>query len=409
MKQQGSSSLMHKCKPYVAMISLQFGYAGMNVITKVSLNHGMSHYVLVVYRHAFATLSIAPFALVLERKVRPRMSLWVLLQIFVLALLGPVIDQNFYYAGLKFTSPTFSCAMSNMLPAMTFVMAVIFRMEKVNLKKARCVAKVVGTLVTVAGAILMTLYKGRIVEMIWTKHMHLHGPHQGAAAAANKDWFRGSIFLIIATLAWASLFILQTATLKRYDAPLSLTTLICLVGTLQAIVVTLVMEHSTSVWRIGFDMNLLAAAYAAIVTSSIAYYVQGLVMQVRGPVFASAFSPLMMIIVAIMGSFILAENIYLGGIIGSVLIVAGLYSVLWGKHKENMEKEVEEMEIPVAIKGAAVDVNGRVMDIVELDDVQLEKAQANGKASEHEHAAASTVVAVTVPADKTRMHGEDEV
>lgn len=146
---------------------------------------------------------------------------------------------------------------------------------------------------------------------------------------------------------------MQAATLKRYDAPLSLTTLICFVGTLQAIVVTFVMERETSVWRIGFDMNLLAAAYAVsipkpcsapsavyhrstqqekkhvmtlnkeylrmyvtvqgIVTSSIAYYVQGLVIQSRGPVFASAFSPLMMIIVAIMGSFILAENIYLGG------------------------------------------------------------------------------------------------
>ncbi|XP_015692890.2 WAT1-related protein At5g07050-like [Oryza brachyantha] len=405
-KQQQGSSMMQKCKPYLAMISLQFGYAGMNVITKVSLNHGMSHYVLVVYRHAFATLSIAPFALVLERKVRPRMSFWVFLQIFVLALLGPVIDQNFYYAGLKFTSPTFSCAMSNMLPAMTFVMAVIFRMEKVNLKRARCVAKVVGTLVTVAGAMLMTLYKGRAVEMIWTKHMHLHGAHQvdaAAAAAADKDWLRGSIFLIIATLAWASLFILQAATLKRYDAPLSLTTLICFVGTLQAIVVTFVMEHRTSVWKIGFDMNLLAAAYAGIVTSSIAYYVQGLVMQSRGPVFASAFSPLMMIIVAIMGSFILAENIYLGGIIGSVLIVAGLYSVLWGKHKENVEKkEAEAMEIPVAING-----NGRIMDIVELDEVQLEKAQANGKAVVHDHAAAA-VVAVTVPAEEARMQGKDE-
>jgi hypothetical protein len=59
--------MFEKTKPYIAMISLQFGYAGMNVITKVSLNHGMSHYVLVVYRHAFATLSIAPFALILER------------------------------------------------------------------------------------------------------------------------------------------------------------------------------------------------------------------------------------------------------------------------------------------------------------------------------------------------------
>ena len=49
-----------------------------------------------------------------------------------------------------------------------------------------------------------------------------------------------------------------------------------------------------------------------IVTSSISYYVQGLVIKKRGPVFATAFSPLMMIIVAIMGSFILAEKIFLG-------------------------------------------------------------------------------------------------
>ena len=39
----------------------------------------------------------------------------------------PVIDQNFYYVGLKYTGPTFACAMSNILPAMTFVMAFIFR------------------------------------------------------------------------------------------------------------------------------------------------------------------------------------------------------------------------------------------------------------------------------------------
>ncbi|URE09504.1 auxin-induced protein, partial [Musa troglodytarum] len=163
----------------------------MNIITKVSLDHGMSHYVLVVCRHAFATPSIAPFALILER---------------------PVIDQNFYYAGLKFTTPTFSCAMSNMLPAMTFVLAVLCRMEKDDLKKVRCQAKVGGTLVTLAGA-LMTLYKGPLMEMVWTKHIHgrclqaIVPPV--AAASTDKDWFKGCIFLVSATLAWASLFILQ--------------------------------------------------------------------------------------------------------------------------------------------------------------------------------------------------------
>uniref|UniRef100_A0A452ZEK5 WAT1-related protein n=1 Tax=Aegilops tauschii subsp. strangulata TaxID=200361 RepID=A0A452ZEK5_AEGTS len=331
---------MDKAKPYIAMISLQFGYAGMNVLTKVSLNGGMSHYVLVVYRHAFATLAIAPFALFIERKVRPKMTWSIFFQIFVLALLGPVIDQNFYYVGLKYTGPTFACAMSNILPAMTFVMAVIFRMEKIELKKVRCQAKIFGTVVTVAGAMLMTLYKGPLMHLPWTNgHAQPSGGEAPGAAGVDptaREWFLGSLFIIIATLAWASLFILQTHTIKKYTAQLSLTTLICFIGTIQAIAVTFIMERRVS----------------GIVTSSIAYYVQGLVIQKTGPVFASAFSPLMMIIVAVMGSFILSEKIYLGAVLGAVVIVVGLYAVLWGKHKETQEQEADaKAALPVASKG----------------------------------------------------------
>ncbi|XXG53003.1 hypothetical protein AAC387_Pa03g1184 [Persea americana] len=404
MESQGCcSNFFRRSKPYMAMISLQFGYAGMNIITKVSLNRGMSHYVLVVYRHAFATVAIAPFALILERKVRPKITFPIFMQIFALALLGPVIDQNFYYAGLKFTSPTFSCAMSNMLPAMTFVMAVLFRMEKVNIKKVRCQAKVVGTIVTVAGAMLMTLYKGPIVEMVWSTYIH---PRQSyvtnTTETSDKDWFKGSIFLIIATLAWASLFILQAITMRKYSAQLSLTALICFVGTLQSIAVTFVMEHSSHVWAIGWDMNLLAAAYAGIVSSCIAYYVQGLVMQKRGPVFVTAFSPLMMIIVAIMGSLILAEKIYFGGVLGAILIVAGLYSVLWGKYKEHKEKQALEA-IPEAVKGG-VEEHPHVIDDIESTDIELEKAKANNKLCSSIDAATVTI-AVPIPEPPMKANG----
>ncbi|CAI8585223.1 unnamed protein product [Vicia faba] len=101
------------------------------------------------------------------------------------------------------------------------------------------------------------------------------------------------------------------------------------------------MEHKPNVWNIGLDMNLLAAAYAGIISSGLTYYVQGIVMQKKGPVFVTAFSPLMMIIVATMATFILDEKLYLGGVIGAILIVIGLYSVLWGKNKENKEIEAE--------------------------------------------------------------------
>ncbi|CAK7339865.1 unnamed protein product [Dovyalis caffra] len=389
-------NFFQSCKPYIAMISLQFGYAGMNIITKVSLNRGMSHYVLVVYRHAFATAVIAPFAIVLERKVRPKITFPIFMQMFVLGLLGPVIDQNFYYAGLKFTSPTFSCAMSNMLPAMTFVMAVLCRMEIVNMKKVRCQAKVIGTIVTVAGAMLMTLYKGHVINLVWSENAHAHASSvPDTTGQSDKDWLKGSILLIIATLAWASFFVLQAVTLRRYSAQLSLTTIVCFLGTLQSIAVTFVMEHKPSAWTIGWDMNLLAAAYAGIVSSSIAYYVQGLVMQKKGPVFVTAFSPLMMIVVAIMGSFILAEKIYVGGVLGAILIVAGLYAVLWGKHKEHKEKEAEIIPEPIKENGGNGQSPGMIQDIEANHDIEMQTSQANK--------VTVPAVAITVPGSQATM------
>eukprot|EP00253_Pinus_taeda_P032028 PITA_32028 len=331
--------LIEKSRPYIAMISLQFGYAGMSIISKVSLNRGMSHFVLVVYRQAVATAVLAPFAYFFERNVRPKLTFYIFCQIFVLGLLGPVIDQNFSYLGLKLTSPTYASALTNVLPCMTFVIALLLRIETVNIKKLRSGAKLVGTIVAVGGALLMTLYRGPLVRMFWSPH-HQSSKHNqtsspGAAAAGNKDWIVGSVLLLAATLAWSILFILQAAVLETYSAHLSLATLICFIGTLQAAVLSVAVVRDPSKWALGWDINLLTAVYSGVVASAVAYYVQGLCMRVKGPVFTTSFSPLMMIIVAVMGSIILSENIYLGSVLGGVMIAIGLYAVLWGKSKDS--------------------------------------------------------------------------
>lgn len=54
-------------KPFIAVVLLQFGYAGMDILSKSALNKGMSCYVLVVYRHAVAFVVIVPFAVILEK------------------------------------------------------------------------------------------------------------------------------------------------------------------------------------------------------------------------------------------------------------------------------------------------------------------------------------------------------
>ncbi|KAF5941376.1 hypothetical protein HYC85_022543 [Camellia sinensis] len=55
------------------------------------------------------------------RKVRPRMTTSVFLKIM------PVIDQNLFYTGMKYTTATFATAMCNIVPAMFFLMAWILR------------------------------------------------------------------------------------------------------------------------------------------------------------------------------------------------------------------------------------------------------------------------------------------
>ncbi|CAN1352805.1 WAT1-related protein At4g08300 [Linum perenne] len=300
------------------MVSLQFGYAGMYIVTMLSFKHGMNHFVLGVYRHVVATIVIAPFALILER---------------------PVLDQNLYYVGMKYTSATFASVSVNILPAITFVMALIFRLESVNLKKLHSVAKIIGTVITVSGAMVMTLYKGPILEFLTpSSSTAAHSMSASDVSNGEQHWILGPLLLLGSCIG-------QSYTLRLYPAELSLTAWICLMGTIEGSVVALAVERDMSIWKIGFDARLLAVVYTGIVCSGAAYYIQGVVIKERGPVFVTSFSPLCMIITAILGSLVLAEKVSLGSVIGAVLIVCGLYTVVWGKSKDQkISAETEELD-----------------------------------------------------------------
>lgn len=340
MDGDGRAKLLQKLKPYVYMLCLQFGYAGMYTISAATLKQGMNHYVLVVYRNLTAVFIIAPFALWFERKKRPKITLPIFLKIVALGILEPVLDQNFYYMGTKLTNASFSAAFYNILPAVTFILAIILRMEKINIRRRRSQAKMVGTAIALAGAILMILYKGPIVEFFWSKG-GAHAHHDAAAAVSQggggENWLKGTCMLLVSCICWSSFFIVQSNTLESYPAELTLTTLICAMGVLLSATIAVVMERGNpAIWIIGMDMRLFTAVYSGIVCSGVAYYVQGMVMKERGPVFVTAFNPFCMIITAFMGSIILAEEITLGRVIGAAIIVIGLYLLIWGKSNDHL-------------------------------------------------------------------------
>jgi hypothetical protein len=84
------------------------------------------------------------------------------------------------------------------------------RMERLNIKKIRSQAKILGTIVCAGGAMLMTIYKGPIVHMFWSPHHQSAKDNQTSAAATDsKERIIGSLLIVAGTLAWPALFILQ--------------------------------------------------------------------------------------------------------------------------------------------------------------------------------------------------------
>lgn len=356
--------VLNDVKPYMMMILLQIGYAGMYIVSVASLKRGMSHYVLVTYRNLVATLVMLPFALVFEKGVRPKMTLRIFIKILGLALLEPVLDQNLYYVGNKLTSASFSSALVNILPAVTFIMAIVLRMEKLRLRSSHSQAKVAGTICTVIGAVLMIMYHGPVVQFPWARGAH-HVDQAASAAAAQSSatWLKGTIAIITSCVAWAGFFVLQSNTLNSYPAALTLTTLICAMGTgINGSMALVAERHDMTAWVVGFDTRLFTVVYSGVVCSGVAFYVQGIVTETRGPVFVTAFQPLCMIITAVLGSVILKEETTLGSVIGAAIIVLGLYSLIWGKSNDIIDKPAssvpEKLALPLTSVAATTAANG---------------------------------------------------
>ncbi|KAK9113040.1 hypothetical protein Scep_020559 [Stephania cephalantha] len=353
-----SCHVPEKTKLHLAMLALQFGYAGFHVVSRAALNMGISKLVFPVYRNIIALLLLLPFAYFLERKDRPAMTGSFLLQFFLLALIGITANQGFYLLGLDNTSPTFASAIQNSVPALTFLMAAALRIEQVRLNRKDGVAKIIGTLSCVAGASVITLYKGPTIFGPAAPTLHQQTPFLVSLGdAKGKNWTLGCIYLIGHCLSWSAWLVLQAPVLKKYPARLSVTSYTCFFGILQFLAIAAIFERDAQAWLIHSGGELFTVFYAGFVASGIAFAVQIWCIDRGGPVFVAVYQPVQTLVVAIMASIALGEQFYLGGIIGAVFIIFGLYLVLWGKSEE--KKFAMQQSTAVTASGAAEHGNNR--------------------------------------------------
>ncbi|KAE9586736.1 putative EamA domain-containing protein [Lupinus albus] len=218
----------------------------------------------------------------------------------------------------------------------------LIMIEKVRVDRKDGIAKVAGTVFCVAGATVITLYKGPTIyspvaplhnSIINTTPQVVFGS-VSLGDAEGKNWTLGCLYLIGHCLSWSGWLVLQAPLLKKYPARLSVTSYTCFFGLLQFLVIALVVERNASAWVFQSGGEVFTILYAGVVASGIAFAVQIWCIDRGGPVFVAVYQPVQTLVVAIMASLALGEEFYLGGIIGAVLIIVGLYLVLWGKNEE---------------------------------------------------------------------------
>lgn len=81
---------------------------------------------------------------------------------------------------------------------------------------------------------------------------------------------------------------------------------------------------------------MVAIVYSGFFGSFFSTFVHTWGLHLKGPVYISMFKPLSIAIAVAMGAIFLGDTLYVGSLIGAIIISIGFYAVMWGKANENM-------------------------------------------------------------------------
>ncbi|CAN1827754.1 WAT1-related protein At1g25270 [Linum perenne] len=146
--------------------------------------------------------------------------------------------------------------MTNLGPAVTLLLAMLFRLESLKLKTGVGQAKLVGTMIGVTGATILTFYKGVALK---SSSKNIHSSQENHHQIAGTNNFLGLLTALGSCISRAIWLIMQ-----------------------------------------------------GIVTSGLVTIAIVRIVESRGPVFVSAFNPMSLVFVAIISSLMLGEQMHLG-------------------------------------------------------------------------------------------------
>ncbi|KAL6272680.1 hypothetical protein ACE6H2_023372 [Prunus campanulata] len=200
--------------------------------------------------------------------------------------------------------------------------------------------KIIGIVMGIGGAMVFSFYKGKEINM-WSTHvdlLHTRGEPHKASHKSSQSLLWGCMLSLGGCFSYALWSIVQ-----NYPYPYSSTTLMSLMASIQSVIFALCVERDWKHWKLG------------ILISGLALTLMTWGVKKEGPFFASVFQPVLLVMVALAGSFLLDEKLHMGSIIGELQIVVGLYAILWASSKDISDSQptsAEEMSINTSIAHA---------------------------------------------------------
>lgn len=318
------------------LIGVQFVYAGNSIFLSYLMSLGFTPSTIVIFT-TFATFLItSPLAIYFERKKWPKeLSFKLMIQLVLISFAGVTLFQSLFLKGIRLTSPALATAMPNLAPGLIFLIAWTARLEKVKLNCIYSKVKIIGTLLCVVGALLMSL----LHSSKQSTDAHLLIPP--VDVIFDKQKIIGCLYLMAAVFVLSGNVVLQAATLGAFPAPMSLCAITSIIGVIITAIVQWFQDPNFGItWPLMPIADLISYSLLAGAVGGACVSFNGWAIKKRGPVLVSMFSPIGTVISVILSVITLGETIRLGSVAGMLLMFTGLYFVLWAKGKESYLDEI---------------------------------------------------------------------